>query len=92
MELVPSCSAVVSLLPYIHHVSAAKVALAHSKHFFTCSYISDAMMELDAEVKEKGLLFLNECGVDPGLDHMSCMAVIDGVHEKDPNARIVYMR
>jgi hypothetical protein len=46
-----------------------------SQHFFTTSYVSPAMAELDAEAKAAGLLLLNECGVDPGLDHMSAMKV-----------------
>jgi saccharopine dehydrogenase (NADP+, L-glutamate forming) len=73
---------IVSLLPWIHHVPAAKIALAHGLHFCTASYVSDQMAELDAEVKEKNLFFLNECGVDPGLDHMSAQRVIDAVHAK----------
>ena len=72
---------IVSLLPYIYHVKAAKVALKYKKHFCTTSYISDQMLALNDEVKEKGLLFLNECGVDPGLDHMSAMKIIDDVHD-----------
>ncbi|MES1908372.1 MAG: hypothetical protein MHM6MM_001322 [Cercozoa sp. M6MM] len=81
-ELVPSSDLVVSLLPYIYHCMAARVALAHEKHFCTSSYISDEMAQMDADVKSKGLVFLNECGVDPGLDHMSAMSVIDKVHEE----------
>ena len=62
-SLLASCDAAVSLLPWVYHVDAAKVVLAHNKHFFTTSYIAPAMMELNEEVKQKGLLFLNECGV-----------------------------
>ena len=78
---------IVSLLPYIHHVEAAKVALKYQKHFCTTSYISEQMMALHQEAADKELLFLNECGVDPGLDHMSAMKVIDAVHAA--NGRIV---
>lgn len=78
---------IVSLLPYIYHVKAAKIALKYNKHFCTTSYISDEMNALNDKVKEKGLLFLNECGVDPGLDHMSAMKIIDNVHEN--NGKII---
>jgi saccharopine dehydrogenase-like NADP-dependent oxidoreductase len=56
----------VSLLPYIYHVKAAKVALHHRKHFFTTSYVSPAMQELNDQAKAAGLCFMNEAGLDPG--------------------------
>eukprot|EP00457_Paulinella_chromatophora_P002278 gb/GEZN01002282.1/.p1 GENE.gb/GEZN01002282.1/~~gb/GEZN01002282.1/.p1 ORF type:complete len:819 (-),score=156.58 gb/GEZN01002282.1/:70-2526(-) len=80
--LTQSTDLVVSLLPYIHHVQAAKIALKYNKHFCTTSYISDEMEALGEEAKEKGLLLLNECGVDPGMDHMSAMKIIDEVRSK----------
>eukprot|EP00475_Leptophrys_vorax_P003607 TRINITY_DN12122_c0_g1_i1.p1 TRINITY_DN12122_c0_g1~~TRINITY_DN12122_c0_g1_i1.p1 ORF type:complete len:812 (+),score=244.21 TRINITY_DN12122_c0_g1_i1:227-2662(+) len=73
---------IVSLLPYIYHVPAAKLALKFKKHFCTTSYVSPAMAELDSQVKAAGLTFLNECGVDPGLDHMSAMKVIDQIRKE----------
>ena len=48
----------------------------------TASYVSDAMQALDAQVKENGLIFMNEIGLDPGIDHMSAMKVLDDVREK----------
>jgi saccharopine dehydrogenase (NADP+, L-glutamate forming) len=80
--LLPSADAVVSLLPYLLHPFLAKRALAHNKHFFTTSYVSPAMRELDEEAKAKNLVFINECGVDPGTDHMSAMQIIDDVKSK----------
>jgi len=80
--LIPSADAVVSLLPYLLHPFLAKRALAHAKHFFTTSYVSPAMRELDEEAKAKNLVFINECGVDPGTDHMSAMQIIDSVKSK----------
>ena len=71
---------VVSLLPWVHHVKVAKLCLEHDTHMATTSYVSAEMNELDAPVREKGLLFLNEIGVDPGIDHMSAMQIIDNVH------------
>jgi len=48
----------------------------------TASYISKEMKELDDAVKEKGLVFMNEIGLDPGIDHMSAMQVIDRIRDK----------
>lgn len=49
------------------------------KHFLTTSYVSDAMRALEPLAKEKGVVMINECGVDPGTDHMSAMRVFDHV-------------
>eukprot|EP00808_Paulinella_micropora_P006489 g74220.t1 len=81
-KLTPQADCVVSLLPYIHHVAAAKIALKYNKHFCTTSYISDDMEKLGEEAEAKGLVLLNECGVDPGLDHASAQKIIDEVHSK----------
>lgn len=88
--LVEKSHAVISLLPYIYHFQSAKVALKYGKHFCTASYVSDDMETLHEEAKEKGLLLLNECGVDPGLDHMSAMRVIDAVHAKGGEIKSFY--
>lgn len=72
---------VISLLPYTYHVKVAKFCLKHLKHLVTTSYVSPAMKELDEEAKSKGLLFLNEIGLDPGIDHMSAMKIIDEVKQ-----------
>ncbi len=72
---------VCSLLPYIHHAAAAKIAIKHKKHFTTTSYVSDAMKELGPAAEAAGVALLNEMGVDPGLDFMSaqkaCSPVLD---------------
>jgi len=81
-ELIPNCDVVISMLPYLLHPYAAERAIEHNKHFLTTSYTSDAMRALEPLAKEKGLVMLNECGVDPGTDHMSAMRVIDGVRQK----------
>lgn len=78
--LVQRVDLVVSLLPYIHHVKAARVALKHKKHFCTTSYVSDEMASLDEEAKAAGVILLNELGVDPGLDLASAQQIIDRVH------------
>jgi len=73
---------VVSMLPYLFHAKVAKLAIKHKKHFFTTSYLSDAMKELEKEAVSAGIVMINECGVDPGTDHMSAMRVIDAVKAK----------
>ena len=72
---------VISMLPAALHVEVAKDCLRLHKSLVTASYISDAMLALDAEVKAKGLVFMNEIGLDPGIDHMSAMQVIDRIRD-----------
>jgi saccharopine dehydrogenase (NADP+, L-glutamate forming) len=75
-QLVTKCDVAVSLLPATRHIEVARACLDMGKHMATTSYVSPQMRALDAEAKEKGLLLLNEMGVDPGIDHMSAMKVI----------------
>ncbi len=70
---------VISLLPWIHHVKVANLCLEHGKNMVTTSYVSEGMKKLAQPVLEKGLIFLNEMGVDPGIDHMSAMKIIHAV-------------
>lgn len=72
---------VISMLPAHLHIEVAKDCLAFKKHMVTASYISDAMQSLDAAAKENGLVFMNEIGLDPGIDHMSAMKIIDEIRE-----------
>ncbi|MCU0286568.1 MAG: saccharopine dehydrogenase NADP-binding domain-containing protein [Acidobacteria bacterium] len=73
---------IVSLLPWIFHVQVAELCIKNNKPMATTSYVSEGMKKLDAEARSKGLLFLNEMGVDPGIDHMSALKVIHDVYEK----------
>jgi saccharopine dehydrogenase-like NADP-dependent oxidoreductase len=73
---------VISMLPAHMHIEVAKDCIKFKKHMVTASYISDAMQGLDAVAKENGLIFMNEIGLDPGIDHMSAMKVIDEIREK----------
>ncbi|MFX1481902.1 MAG: saccharopine dehydrogenase C-terminal domain-containing protein [Promethearchaeota archaeon] len=82
-ELTERADIVCSLLPYTYHVKAAKVAIRHKTHFCTTSYISDEMKALEEDAKKAGVILLNECGVDPGIDHMSAMKIIDDVHNNN---------
>ncbi len=74
---------VISMLPARFHMQVARDAVKLGKHMVTASYISKELMELDAEVKAKSLVFMNEIGLDPGIDHMSAMRVIDQIKSKD---------
>ncbi|MEP6262153.1 MAG: saccharopine dehydrogenase family protein [Gillisia sp.] len=73
---------VISMLPARFHIEAARDCIRFKKHMVTASYISKEMKALDPEVKENGLVFMNEIGVDPGIDHMSAMQVIDRIRDK----------
>lgn len=81
-ELVNKSDLVCSLLPYTYHVKAAEVAIENNKHFCTTSYISNEMHELDKPANESNVILLNECGVDPGIDHMSAQKIIDEIHDQ----------
>lgn len=73
---------VISMLPAHLHIEVAKDCIAYKKHMVTASYISDAMQSLDAAAKENNLIFMNEIGLDPGIDHLSAMKVLDEIREK----------
>jgi len=73
---------VVSMLPARFHVEVAKDCISFNKNMVTASYISEDMQKLDKAATEKGLVFMNEIGVDPGIDHMSAMQIIDRIREK----------
>jgi saccharopine dehydrogenase-like NADP-dependent oxidoreductase len=73
---------VISMLPAHMHIEVAKDCVIFKKHMVTASYVSDAMQGLDAAAKENNLIFMNEIGLDPGIDHMSAMKVIDEIRDK----------
>ncbi|MEZ4855062.1 MAG: saccharopine dehydrogenase C-terminal domain-containing protein [Gelidibacter sp.] len=73
---------VISMLPARFHIEVAKDCITYGKNMVTASYVSDEMQALDKAAKEKGLVFMNEIGVDPGIDHMSAMKVIDHIRAK----------
>jgi saccharopine dehydrogenase-like NADP-dependent oxidoreductase len=81
-SLVSNHDITVSLLPWMFHPKVAKCCLAHKKNMVTTSYVKPEMQALDNECKKAGILFLNEIGLDPGIDHMSAMRVIDHIHGK----------
>lgn len=73
---------VISMLPAAMHFEVAQDCVEFGKHLITPSYVSDEMWQLDAESKKKGVLILNEMGVDPGIDHMSAMQIIHDLKSK----------
>ncbi|WP_430906126.1 saccharopine dehydrogenase family protein [Maribacter sp. 2-571] len=73
---------VVSMLPARFHITVATDCIAFEKHLVTASYVSKEIKELDEEAKKKGLVFMNEIGLDPGIDHMSAMQVIDRIRDQ----------
>lgn len=79
-KLVAENDLTVSLLPYKYHTDVARICLRHRKSLVTTSYIQAEMMELDQDAKQAGVLFLNEIGLDPGIDHMTAMKIIDHIH------------
>lgn len=73
---------VISMLPAHLHIEVAKDCITYKKNMVTASYVSDAMQELDVEAKANNLIFMNEIGLDPGIDHMSAMKVIDEIRDQ----------
>ena len=72
---------VISMLPARFHIEIAKDCLKFNTNLITPSYVSKEMKELDEAAKAAGLLFMNEIGVDPGLDHMSAKKILDEIEE-----------
>tara|TARA_B110000977_G_scaffold141203_1_gene179186 strand:+ start:2004 stop:3374 length:1371 start_codon:yes stop_codon:yes gene_type:complete len=80
-EQIAKADIVISMLPARFHLDVARDCITFEKHLVTASYVSDEMRALDSLVKEKGLIFMNEIGLDPGIDHMSAMQVIDKIKD-----------
>lgn len=78
---------VISLMPAHLHAMVAVRCLEFGKHLLNASYVSDEMKSFHTEAESKGLLFLNECGLDPGIDHMSAMQLIDKI--KDEGGKLI---
>ncbi|WP_047247184.1 saccharopine dehydrogenase family protein [Maribacter thermophilus] len=78
---------VISMLPARFHIKIAEDCLAFKKHLVTASYVSSEIKALNNEVKKNNLIFMNEIGLDPGIDHMSAMQAIDRI--RDQGGRIL---
>ncbi len=72
----------ISLVPYAFHPKVAELCIARQIPMVTTSYVSDAMKKLDGAAKKAGVLILNELGLDPGIDHMEAMRIIDEIHDR----------
>jgi len=81
-DAIQKATIVISMLPAHLHIEVAKDCIFYKKNLVTASYISDAMQELDVLAKENNLIFMNEMGLDPGIDHMSAMKVINEIKAK----------
>jgi len=73
---------VISLLPARFHMIIAKACIKLKKNMVSASYETPEMNALDEEAKEAGIILLNELGVDPGIDHMSAMKIIDRIKDE----------
>ncbi|UZO82021.1 saccharopine dehydrogenase NADP-binding domain-containing protein [Aquimarina sp. ERC-38] len=80
--LITKATIVISMLPARFHIIIAKDCLNLKKHLITASYVSPEMQALHKDAVKNNLLFLNEMGVDPGIDHMSAMQIIDQIREQ----------
>lgn len=79
--LISGAHLVISMLPATLHYMIAKDCVLLKRNFVTASYVSDEIASLNAEAIEQGVLLMNECGLDPGIDHMSAMKIIDEIKE-----------
>lgn len=86
-EAVAAHDVVISLIPYIYHAQVIKAAIKGKTHVVTTSYVSPSMRELDAEAKAAGIIVMNEIGLDPGIDHLYAVKIIDEVHAQGGKVR-----
>jgi saccharopine dehydrogenase-like NADP-dependent oxidoreductase len=84
-RLVQRADLVISLMPPALHHLVAQDCIAFGKHLLTASYVDAVLKELAPEIAAKGLLFLCEMGLDPGIDHLSAMQLIDGIRDEGGN-------
>ena len=79
--LIQKADVVISLLPVAFHIQVARYCLIFEKHLLTASYVTAEIQSLHEEAKHKNLTFLFECGLDPGIDHMSALELIHRVKQ-----------
>ena len=82
-EFILKSDIIISMLPARFHIILAKSCLKLKKNLLTASYVGDEMKNLNKDVIDNDLIFLNEIGLDPGIDHMSAKKIIDNLHDKD---------
>lgn len=76
-SLIRRCDLVISMMPPALHILIARDCIRFSKHLLTASYADEEILKLSKDVAEKNILFLCEMGLDPGIDHMSAMQLLD---------------
>lgn len=81
---------VISLLPPSLHILVARDCLKFYKNLLTASYIDDQLMDLADEIKRRDILFISEMGLDPGIDHMSAMHIIDRLKKQEASIHSFY--
>lgn len=81
-EEIEQANIVISLLPARMHHLVAECCVELKRNMVTASYLSPAIKALDSEARKRGIVLMNECGVDPGLDHMSAMQMINRIREE----------
>jgi saccharopine dehydrogenase-like NADP-dependent oxidoreductase len=81
INLIKDSDVVISMLPAHMHIDVAKDCIRFKKNMVTASYISEDMNALNEQAKEAGVIIMNEIGVDPGIDHLSAMKIIDEIRE-----------
>ena len=80
VQFIRSADIVISLLPPHLHIEVARDCVKLQKNLLTASYVDESIKELQAEIEKNKLFFLYEMGLDPGIDHMSAMQLIDHIH------------
>jgi len=81
-KLIEKAHVVISMMPPHLHFMVAKDCVEYRKHLLTASYLDDKIRSLQDEILNRKLFFLCEMGLDPGIDHMSAMKIIDGIKAK----------
>ncbi len=81
---------VASLLPFIFHSIVAKDCLKFGKHLVTASYVDKESMAMNEAFEKAGLLFMGEIGLDPGIDHLATMKMLDTLKSKGGDINAVY--
>lgn len=79
--LIEKSTVVISMLPPALHYLVAENCLSAGRHLLTASYVDDSIRQMERQIKEKGLLFLCEMGLDPGIDHMSALQLIHNIQK-----------
>ena len=81
-KIIQRAHVVISMMPPALHFLIAKDCVEYRKHLLTASYVDNNIKSLRDEIVQRKLLFLCETGLDPGIDHMSAMKIIDDIKAK----------